>query len=818
MESNTNITVTTTEVDQGGPSFKRPLPLSERDCNTQKIIRLEDITLLAAPQEEHIQHDVEVSDIFKPSAHKSITMVARKKNMSPKTLALYKESRKWKQEASRLKRRNASIKQRLSEAKKLIFNVNGNRLFRKMSSFQRRFFQNQFRNIEKSAKGKRFDLDTKLDSLMLWKSSPTTYKNLNRLGFSLPTPRTLNKLLSKIPIQMGISESIFTSITNMSKNMKNKDKYCNLIFDEMSLQPHLDYNYNLDMVVGFTKNLNVADHVTVFMLRGVFSKWKQPVAYIFNKSAMPAAEIVFYIKIITEKVISAGLTLVGLICDQGPNNVKAISLLREETRMQKISNNENWDDTVLYIKDRPVLPLFDPPHLVKSTRNNFLNKNLSFTLNNKKMLGSWSHIIKAYNIDKSNNIRVMRKITDQHIYKDKMRKMKVSIAAQIFSATVASAIKYCAISGIKSADGASELDASALDTAELLIFFDNLFDSTNGSFGQSSAGKPLRGFVSDKSAHVRFWRSAVNVLETMEFIKSKPTDRSKPPVLNGWIKTIRGFIQINRILMVHGFKAFAPRMFNQDPLENFFCQIRQYGIRNTNPTCAAFASFYKALIVKNIRYHPQTANCEDDMSHCLSTLREMLHSNKDNQEIQVPDRWHPPEVTLQDVTQIEKATLSYISGFICNHLFKKITGCDICKLNLLHNNADIDEFHHKLVSIKEYDPFVKKLVYANVDLIKNIIKIYEMLQSYVPSAIDKTNIRVRIISVLRCKINFNFEECPHREEIETFIFSHFVKIYIYNYVKKLNNILMGKLNPDSKNILEMNCFEAYRRMKHLKNK
>ena len=77
-------------------------------------------------------------------AHKSITMVARKKNMSPKTLALYKESRKWKQEASRLKRRNASIKQRLSEAKKLIFNVNGNRLFRKMSSFHISFFEIYF--------------------------------------------------------------------------------------------------------------------------------------------------------------------------------------------------------------------------------------------------------------------------------------------------------------------------------------------------------------------------------------------------------------------------------------------------------------------------------------------------------------------------------------------------------------------------------------------------------------------------------------------------------------------------------------------------
>ena len=38
---------------------------------------------------------------------------------------------------------------------------------------------------------------------------------------------------------------------------------------------------------------------------------------------------------------------------------------------------------------------------------------------------------------------------------------------------------------------------------------------------------------------------------------------------------------------------------NQDTLENFFSQLRQCGVRYTNPPCKAFGPFDKLLTMKN---------------------------------------------------------------------------------------------------------------------------------------------------------------------------------------------------------------------------
>lgn len=81
--------------------------------------------------------------------------------------------------------------------------------------------------------------------------------------------------------------------------------------------------------------------------------------------------------------------------------------------------------------------MFDPHHLLKTLRNNLLTKDLIFYINNTKKRASWSHIIAVYNIDKSYNIRVMRKLNDLYIVAEKNKIMKVSTAAHIFSHSIA---------------------------------------------------------------------------------------------------------------------------------------------------------------------------------------------------------------------------------------------------------------------------------------------------------------------------------------------------------------------------------------------
>jgi len=80
----------------------------------------------------------------------------------------------------------------------------------------------------------------------------------------------------------------------------------------------------------------------------------------------------------------------------------------------------------------------------KCVRNNLLTKDVTFIKDGKKCSASWRYIAYLYEIDKKNELlefRALPKLTDIHIYVDKIKKLKVSTAAQIFSQRVAATMK-----------------------------------------------------------------------------------------------------------------------------------------------------------------------------------------------------------------------------------------------------------------------------------------------------------------------------------------------------------------------------------------
>lgn len=102
----------------------------------------------------------------------------------------------------------------------------------------------------------------------------------------------------------------------------------------------------------------------------------------------------------------------------------------------------------LIIDDEEIIPLYDIPHLIKGIRNNFLLKNIVWVCENNMLVGKWEDIEKAYNIDStSGEIRCLTKISDGHVIKNKIKKMKVSCATQIFSHTMASVMNLMARKG-----------------------------------------------------------------------------------------------------------------------------------------------------------------------------------------------------------------------------------------------------------------------------------------------------------------------------------------------------------------------------------
>ncbi|KAI4455727.1 transposase protein [Holotrichia oblita] len=431
--------------------------------------------------------------------------------------------------------------------------------------------------------------------------------------------------------------------------MKEEEKICMLLFDEMSLSSQLTYTYPLDIVQGFEddgerRTQDIADHVQVFMLRGVFKKWKLPVAFNFSKSSTNAATIVKLYKDIVKKANAVGLKVIASVCDQGSTNMRAVRMLQEETRANALRGNITSVDDTINIDGQVIVHLYDPTHMLKCLRNNLLIKPLKFTEDGVTKVAKWEHLIDAYCIDSS----------------------AVSMCSQVFSKSVAAAVNLMSRNNCQTVDKTKTMPSEGQQTANLFLFLDDLFDSVNGGMTIYKPGKTLRGPVTPTSRHNYIWSRAIAIFENMEYIPIKPGDKSRPAVLQSWIETLKGFKVIRHRLFQKGYKNFPARAFNQDALENFFGQIRQHDMRNINPSCNTFTQYYKTLLVNNfVSYKSRNFNCEDDeCSNLLTDVRTFISQKQENGREKIPELTEYPAIPRRFLlrSDIELFAIAYISG------------------------------------------------------------------------------------------------------------------------------------------------------------
>lgn len=76
------------------------------------------------------------------------------------------------------------------------------------------------------------------------------------------------------------------------------------------------------------------------------------------------------------------------------------------------------DETIILYGQR-IIHLYDPPHLMKGIRNNFLTKDLEIDIKSsaERKFASWDVIETAYQLDIHSNTlnRQLKKLTDDHI-------------------------------------------------------------------------------------------------------------------------------------------------------------------------------------------------------------------------------------------------------------------------------------------------------------------------------------------------------------------------------------------------------------------
>lgn len=224
---------------------------------------------------------------------------------------------------------------------------------------------------------RRYSDEMKKFALSLYFLSPKAYAYLSKL-MTLPTKRTLQRKTEKFSFNPGLqNENVFKALETKVKTMMPLDRHCILCIDEISIKSDLFYNTGTDEIIGF-ENLgngnstsSICRNVLVIMARGLYSPWKQPIAYFFVGSQLKAADLLPIMKETILKLRGSGLHVEAIASDMGSNFIELANSL-----------GITPDNPVFEIRGERIFYIFDPCHLLKATRNNLLTHHLEF--NGKK--------------------------------------------------------------------------------------------------------------------------------------------------------------------------------------------------------------------------------------------------------------------------------------------------------------------------------------------------------------------------------------------------------------------------------------------------
>lgn len=217
------------------------------------------------------------------------------------------------------------------------------------------------------------------------------------------------------------------------------------------------------------------------------------------------------------------------------------------------------------VAGRTITHCYDPPHIIKAVRNNLEKKNFKHFITErwnissskaygKQQVASWDHIKQLYELDRVGLHRFLPKITEEHIHPAKL-KMKVCVATQVFSQTYGTVMLHCAKN--------KQMPEVSSATAQMLLFFNDVFDSINGS-GPAQMGS-LKGSINKDSVHFAFWEWALFMLSKMNYVH-KITGRinNRSTVIKKLESTIRGYQEVTRICLNKNIEEVSLRYFQNN--------------------------------------------------------------------------------------------------------------------------------------------------------------------------------------------------------------------------------------------------------------
>ena len=295
-------------------------------------------------------------------------------------------------------------------------------------------------------------------------------------------------------------------------------------------------------------------------------------------------------KIVAVLEISLNLKVVAAVNDGASPNRKFFNLHVE------LSGNSTpsviYKTYNVFAMSRFIFFFADSPHLIKTARNCLYNSGSGsrsrFMWNDGQHL-LFQHIANLYYSDQEFGLHVLPKLTLDHIMLTSYSKMKVKLATQVLSRSVAIALRE---------SDNEEVCGTAMFCQMLNDFFDctNVRSTTEYNRKKNMMIKPYSSCDDERLT----WLKEVFLKYLQDWKKStlhrpgqfSADERGKmflsPQTYEGLQISVYAHVEAIQFLLKEGFQYVLTERFMQDVLEDYFGHQRAKGGRSDNPTALEF--------------------------------------------------------------------------------------------------------------------------------------------------------------------------------------------------------------------------------------
>lgn len=420
--------------------------------------------------------------------------------------------------------------------------------------------------------------------------SPRAYLFINEnFGDLLPCLSPLRTYLRQYDFKPGISPEALESARRLIEEGKQKGKHImfNLTCDEMAIRPQPEWDASKKVMIGYVdygsskvpvddmSKSTLASNALVFMLVAINSHFKIALAYYLIKSADGDNKEIL-LKDVLDACFENEIDVRNITFDGIGSNVTMARSLGAELRQ---STTEVFFDYPVGTETKKIRVTLDSCHALKLVRNIFTKYNI---VNERGETISFQCIKDLQKLQEKEELtHLANKLRKKHIYFNNDI-MKVSIAAQTLSSSVAKALDFCredlGLPEFKEAGATSEFCQNVNDSFDIL----NSRNIYNKNPGKHAISRSNLKSMKIKVNHLVHYFESLTINGT-PILKTKQNTG-----FLGLITGLRNMIAIAEDLFAtfHNFDFLLTYKFSQDHLETFFSCIRRLGGFNNNPTAS----------------------------------------------------------------------------------------------------------------------------------------------------------------------------------------------------------------------------------------